>query len=121
MQVKLKVWFEQDGKYVFGDGRMELLSLIGQFGSIKEAASALKMSYRHAWGQLRRLEECVGFTLVETRVGGKGGGETNLTEAAKKFLSKYDEFRSDLAALVQERYKGIFDNPDHEFFDKEKQ
>ena len=74
MQIKLKVWFELDGEYIFGDGRAELLRLIEQLGSITKAASTLRMSYRHAWGQVRRLEERLGIKLVETRTGGRGGG-----------------------------------------------
>ena len=101
MQIKIKVWFEQDGEYVFGDGRAELLRLIGHFGSIREAASTLRMSYRHAWGQIRKLEERLGIKLIETRVGGRGGGKADLTDVAKEFLSKYGSFRSKLDEFVQ--------------------
>ena len=102
MQIKLKVWFEVDGDYIFGDGRAELLRLIGQFGSIRKAASALKMSYRHAWGQVRKLEERLGVKLVETRTGGKGGGEASLTDVANVFILEYGKFRDRLDAFVQE-------------------
>ena len=102
MEIRLKVWFEADGEYIFGDGRAELLMLIKQLGSIRKAASTLKMSYRHAWGQIRKLEERLGVKLVETRTGGKGGGETNLTNAAKGFLSEYYKFRNNLDVFVQE-------------------
>jgi molybdate transport repressor ModE-like protein len=102
MKVKVKVWFEQDGEYVFGDGRAELLRLIGHFGSIREAAAALKMSYRHAWGQIRKMEERLGVKFVESRTGGRGGGKTNLTRAAIECLDRYDKFRHDLDVFVQE-------------------
>ena len=102
MQIKLKVWFEQDGECIFGDGRAELLRLIGQFGSIKKAAAALRMSYRHAWGQIRKMEKRLDIKLVETRVGGRGGGKAELTDFAKGFLSDYSSFRSNLDAFVQE-------------------
>jgi molybdate transport repressor ModE-like protein len=102
MHIKLKVWFEVDGQYIFGDGRAELLRLIEQSGSIKKAASNLRMSYRHAWGQIRKLEDRLGTKLVETRVGGKGGGEASLTDAAKEFLSDYEKFRNNLDVFIQE-------------------
>ena len=101
MEIKLKVWFEVDGDYIFGDGRAELLSLIEQFGSIRKAAAALRMSYRHAWGQIRKMEERLGISLVETRVGGKGGGEASLTDVAKQLLSEYEKFRNSLDAFIQ--------------------
>ena len=102
MHIRLKVWFEVDGEYVFGDGRAELLKFIDQSGSIKKAASDLRMSYRHAWGQIRKMEGRLGTKLVETRVGGKGGGEASLTDVAKEFLSKYEKFRNNLDVFVQE-------------------
>ena len=68
MNIRLKVWFEVDGEYVFGDGRAELLRLIEQSGSIKKAASNLRMSYRHAWGQIRKMEDRLGTKLVETYI-----------------------------------------------------
>jgi molybdate transport system regulatory protein len=108
MQIKLKVWFELDGEYIFGDGRAELLRLIDQLGSIAKAASTIKMSYRHAWGQIRRLEERLGIKLVETRTGGRGGGETNLTDVAKEFLSRYGKFRSGLDMLARDKCKENF-------------
>lgn len=107
MQIKLKVWFEQDGEYIFGDGRAELLRLIEQSNSIKKAATALKMSYRHAWGQIRKMEKRLGIKLVETRVGGKGGGKADLTDFAKGLLLDYDGFRSNLDASVQECRKDL--------------
>jgi len=38
MNVKLRLWIEKDNKPVFGDGRYELLRLIGKNGSINKAA-----------------------------------------------------------------------------------
>jgi molybdate transport system regulatory protein len=108
MQIRLKVWLEIDGEYIFGDGRAELLRLVGQFRSISKAASSLKMSYRHAWGQIRKLEERLGDKLVETCTGGKGGGKACLTETAEELLSKYDEFRDGIDLYVQEKYKKSF-------------
>jgi len=113
MQIRVKVWLEIDGEYIFGDGRAELLRLIGQLGSISKAASTLKMSYRHAWGQIHKLEDRLGENLVGTRTGGKGGGQAYLTEAAEKLLLKYDKFRSGIDLFVQEKYEESFGDPDY--------
>jgi molybdate transport system regulatory protein len=102
MQIKVKTWFEINGEYVFGEGRAELLRCIEEFGSIKKSASALKMSYRHAWGQIRKMEGRLGIKLVETQVGGRGGGKADLTDAAKELLLKYDELRHNIDVFVQE-------------------
>jgi molybdate-binding protein/molybdenum-dependent DNA-binding transcriptional regulator ModE len=48
-----------------------LLESIAATGSIARAAHSRGMSYRHAWGQVRAFEACVGGALIET-VRGKG-------------------------------------------------
>ena len=45
---RLKVWVVFRGKVKFGDGRAELLALIDQLGSIKNAVARTGMSYRAA-------------------------------------------------------------------------
>jgi len=114
MQIRLKVWLEIDGEYIFGDGRSELLRLVGQLGSISKAAATLKMSYRHAWGQIRKLEDRLGEKLVYTRTGGKGGGQAYLTEAAEKLLLKYAKFRNGIDLFVQEKYEESFGDSDYD-------
>jgi molybdate transport repressor ModE-like protein len=66
------------------------------------------MSYRHAWGQIRKLEERLGIKFVETRVGGKGGGKADLTDVAKEFLSRYGKFRSGLDHTAREKCEENF-------------
>ena len=56
MKAKLKVWVVFDNHVKFGDGRAELLELIDELGSIKQAVARVGMSYRNAWGYLRDLE-----------------------------------------------------------------
>ncbi|WP_119154545.1 substrate-binding domain-containing protein [Caldimonas tepidiphila] len=43
---------------------MRLLDAVREHGSISGAARALGLSYRHAWGELRRWEEQLGHPLV---------------------------------------------------------
>ena len=43
-------WLLADGCSVGGHGRIELLERIRQSGSIRQAAIAMGMSYRAAWG-----------------------------------------------------------------------
>ena len=65
--VRLKLWLQEGDEVFFGTGRVLLLDLIEQHGSLKEAASALGMSYRAAWGKLKATEKALGIKLVETR------------------------------------------------------
>ena len=77
MEAKSKVWIEAGGEVVAGDGKMDLLKLIDETGSIQKAAGQKGMSYRHAWGFLQKMEKRGGIKLVETQVGGREGGERN--------------------------------------------
>ncbi|MGI5840230.1 MAG: winged helix-turn-helix domain-containing protein [bacterium] len=93
MQMGYKIWLEENG-HVFGDGLAALLESIAQHGSIYQAARHLKMSYRYAWGTVRKAEERLGYRLLTKHVGGEGGGGAELTLAGKELLDKYLAFRA---------------------------
>ena len=66
--MRMHLWFETEDGVVFGLGRLLLLQKVEQCGSLKAAAEELGMSYRGAWGKLRKTEELLGRDLVD-----KGG------------------------------------------------
>jgi molybdate transport repressor ModE-like protein len=59
-----------------------LLLAVQDTGSIAQAAKAVKLSYRYAWGLLREAERLFGAALLET---GRGRG-TRLTPLAEKLV-----------------------------------
>jgi molybdate transport repressor ModE-like protein len=59
-----------------------LLLAIQENGSIAQAAKAVRLSYRYAWGLLRDAERLFGVSLLET---GRGRG-TSLTALAQKLV-----------------------------------
>ncbi len=65
--IRLHLWLESHGEVFFGIGRAQLLFHIRQHGSLRQAAKALGMSYRAAWGKLQRTEQALGRRLVESR------------------------------------------------------
>ncbi|MEW5935428.1 MAG: LysR family transcriptional regulator, partial [Bacillota bacterium] len=86
MRARAKVWLEDGGRMVFGEGAYQLLAGIRRHGSLSGAAGELRMSYRMAWGVIRKLEGRLGYPLVESRVGGEEGGGTVLTRAGEELL-----------------------------------
>ena len=81
---RLKLWMSSsDAEGVFGDGKWRLLGAIEQHGSLSAAAVALDMSYRKAWGDLRKAEDCLKIALIENHRGGRTGGRTDLTDAGR--------------------------------------
>ncbi len=108
MEIKFKVWLEKDGEVVVGNGKVSLLKMIDEMGSIQSAADKMGMSYRHAWGMIQKIENRAGFKFLETQVGGKEGGSARLTPQGKAFLDQYDAFKNGLDESIQNKFKRVF-------------
>ncbi len=98
MEIKYKVWFEKDGKVIFGSGRRELLRAVDTYNSLNAAAKHLNMSYRAAWGRLRASEARLGMKLVEPHPSGRA---LHLTEEARVLLKMFDELDRKITDLVR--------------------
>ena len=105
MEIKAKFWIENKGEVVLGGGKTALLLAVDRFGSIQRAADEFGMSYRHAWGAIRRIEKRAGFKIVDTKLGGKEGGGARLTPKGKVFVDRVDSLLSDLHNVVEQRFK----------------
>ena len=111
MKPKLRVWIMFGEDLKFGAGRARLLQLIDELRSLKQAAQALEMSYRNAWGYLRELEKAAGFKFVERVPGGGPESGMRLTSAAKRFLERYQKFRNGLDAAARRQFDRAFVRP----------
>ena len=101
----IKLWLSsEEAEGVFGDGKWRLLAAIGQEGSLSAAAADLGMSYRKAWGDVRKAERCLGMRLIATHRGGRDGGQTDLTECGDRWVGAYGRFRSEVAEAVKEAF-----------------
>jgi molybdate transport system regulatory protein len=97
-----KVWMETDDGYVFGPGVYSLLKRIREVGTLKEAATELGMSYRYAWGLIKKAEEKLGEPLLTAHKGGRsGGGGAELTERGKQFLVEFQKLREKIICVTQ--------------------
>ena len=106
--VRSKVWLEFDGQPFLGDGRYRLLSAIDRAGSINAAAKELRISYRKAWSQLNAMEEHAPFPLLARRTGGKGGGETQLTEEARSLIENFAVLRRQVNESADNSFEQVF-------------
>lgn len=92
-----KLWLETEDGYVFGPGSFKLLKGIQEKGTLKAIADGLNMSYRHAWGIIKEIEEKIGKPVLVTHRGGKvGGGGAELTQTGKELLETYLKCKTDL-------------------------
>ncbi len=89
MKINYKIWLEKDGKQVFGEGIYRLLRFVDELGSINQAACKERMSYRQAWGKIKRIEKRLGVKLLNRQIGGASGGGAVLTAEAKGLMRKY--------------------------------
>jgi len=86
-RVVLRIDFD-DEMYI-GHGRVRLLELVGELGSITKAAKAMDMSYKRAWYLLEAFGACFGEPLVVRQHGGKGGGSAQLTDLGQEVVTRY--------------------------------
>ena len=102
-----KLWIKKDGHVVFGDGRLELLQAIDEYGSINQAAAKLNMSYRAAWGKIKTTEQRLGFKVIDKHIGGTNSG-SELTPNAKKLVSSYIQFSEDTSRTIDQLFNQYF-------------
>ncbi|MEQ1651932.1 MAG: winged helix-turn-helix domain-containing protein [Hyphomicrobium sp.] len=86
-RVVLRIDFDNE-RYI-GHGRIELLELIGQHGSIAQAAKAMGMSYKRAWYLAESINSTFSEPAVERQHGGKGGGSARLTAFGMALVNDY--------------------------------
>lgn len=105
LRTRFKLWLStKDAEGVFGDGKWRLLKSIDAEGSLRAASQSLHISYRKAWGDLKKAQQCLNVGLVEKQRGGKQGGRTALTEQGKKWVKAYTRFRSDIEKAVEKAF-----------------
>ena len=77
-------------KETIGVGKIELLQLVGETGSISAAARQMGMNYRRAWFLLDSMQSGFAEPLLLTERGGKGHGGASLTPLAEELISRYE-------------------------------
>jgi molybdate transport system regulatory protein len=101
MQVKARVWLEKDGETFLASGRVALLERIDRYGSVTKAAKSMGISYRHAWLLLDAMNRLAGRPLVETKVGGAGGGGARLTDEGESAVRLFNSIRNKFKAMLE--------------------
>jgi molybdate transport system regulatory protein len=102
---RFKLWLNSKKEQgIFGDGKWRLLQAIEKEGSLSSACKLLDISYRKAWGDLKKAERGLGVSLMEKHRGGKLGGRTILTDSGKRWLKAYGKFRAGIQKAIQRAY-----------------
>lgn len=104
--IRLNLWLETGEGIYFGMGRALLLAGIERHGSLRKAAEDLGMSYRAAWGKIKKTEAITGLLLIDKTHSRKDGYQ--LTEEGKKLLTSYMSWFDAIEKDAFERAEGIF-------------
>ncbi len=91
---------------------VEFLKLLIEENSISGAAKATGISYRKAWNIVEELREFFGKEIIQTRIGGSGGGGTYLTEAGGKIIeyliSINENFNKEINRFLGSKHLDLF-------------
>lgn len=111
LEPNFKVWLSTlDKQNSFGDGKWRLLKEIDSTGSLQSACNNLGISYRKAWGDLKKAESSLNFALVERKRGGRHGGKTELTRQGKEWLKAYEQFHKQIEKSTRAAYEKYLKN-----------
>ena len=103
-RITLRIDFGDDR--ALGPGKVRLLELVRETGSISAAGRAMGMSYRRAWLLVDAMNQTFRLPVVETRGGGVGGGGADLTAFGSGVVEAYRAMERDthdaLAARLHE-------------------
>jgi molybdate transport system regulatory protein len=86
-EIFLKLRFDED--QALGPGKVRLLELIRETGSISAAGREMAMSYRRAWILVDELNSLFRGPLVLTKLGGARGGGATLTPLGADVVRRY--------------------------------
>jgi molybdate transport system regulatory protein len=90
-RLTIRVDFDE---FRLGPGKVRLLELIGESGSISAAGRGMDMSYRRAWLLIDEMNRHFREPVVLTMRGGRQGGGAELTEFGREVITRYRDLEA---------------------------
>ena len=100
---RLRVMCGRDA--ALGPGRVQLLELIRETGSLRSAAEQMGMAYMTAWMHVKALNRRFRSPLVVSQRGGKTGGGAILTDLGQRVVALYHRMEQQSHAAIQEGFR----------------
>lgn len=97
---RLSIRVELSPSEAVGPGKIRLLELIEETGSISAAGRAMSMSYRRAWLLVDELNRLFREPVALTAQGGRSGGGASLTPFGKRLVQGYRQMETDAHKAV---------------------
>lgn len=87
--ITVKLQIDLPGGARIGPGKIRLLELIEEAGSLSRAAEAMRVSYRRAWLFVQHINNAFDEPAVATPEHGHGGAAARLTDFGKELIHHY--------------------------------
>jgi molybdate transport system regulatory protein len=104
---KLTVRIDLKPGAAVGPGKIRLLELIGDSGSISAAGRSMGMSYRRAWTLVAGINQLFREPAVSTQLGGTRGGGAALTKFGRALVAHYRAIEHAAARAGAERMMAL--------------
>ena len=101
MAARLTIRIDFPGNRRVGPGKIRLLELIDETGSISAAGRAMAMSYRRAWLLVDSLNTSFRRAVVDTQSGGRHGGGAHLTPLGRELVARYRTLEREVVATAE--------------------
>ena len=108
--IKTNLRFTFPGGAPLSHGKAELMELIRETGSIRQAAQRMDMSYRRGWLLTDELNHMFRAPVVETKHGGKSGGGAGLTEFGETLLKRFRDMEKRTAKALKADLEWLEEN-----------
>ena len=106
LRVKLQINTDEP---VLGPGVAELLELVEETGSMKEACGRMGMSYSKGWKITGRAEQELGYPLILRSHGGRTGGSCTVTQEGLSLIRRYRALEEKVKEYASGIFKDIFE------------
>ena len=90
-----------------GPGKVELLALVEQTGSLRITAERMGMSYMRAWTLIKTMNACFNKPLVIAVRGGRSRGGSVLSDTGRRALTLYQQMEQDCLRATTPRWKQL--------------
>ncbi len=92
--ISVKLQLDLPGGARVGPGKIRLLELIEEAGSLSRAAEQMRVSYRRAWLFVQQINQAFDEPSVATPEHGHGGAAARLTDFGKELIRRYRQIEA---------------------------
>ena len=100
MKTSFKFFLVDGDEFILGPGKVTLLRLVDRHGSLRKAAQDMGMSYRWAWGRIRKAEQAIGVPLLVHEESSKSRAKS-LSPEAREIIEWYSDTEKRLLQVME--------------------